>query len=198
MILSRNFLSICVFFFSVSLSYSNDPDRKTITLQQAIEIALESNTALEAARQRLKASGYKVKKSRLDLLPKADLKFTYSRLDPATVRRGNVFVDVGRSLVENFGAGDPNDIRPGAYGNNFATTFQVVQPIYNGGANWAAMSLARSQEESSEQNYEDTRQNLILQVKNRYLVVLQTRELVNLARKSLESSQQHLRNAKRR
>ncbi|MFQ5864514.1 MAG: TolC family protein [bacterium] len=185
------FLSLLMIVLT-NVSLANPNNGKLITLNEAIEIALENNSSLKAAYQGLQASQYRVKKSRLDLLPKADLQFSYSRLDPGTVRRGNVFVDVGRTLVENFGAGDPNDIRPGAYDNNFSTAFQLVQPIYNGGANWAAVNLARAQESGSEYNLDDTKQQVILEVKTRYLQVLQAQELVVLARKSLEASQEHL------
>ncbi len=174
-----------------------DQNGKVITLREAIEIALKNNPALKAAKADLKASGHHVKKARLDLLPKADLQFSYARLDPGSVRRGNVFVDVGRGLVDQFGAGDPNDVRPGAYRNTFSTAFQVVQPIYNGGANWAAVGLARAQETGSEHSLEDTRQQVILDVRAWYLRVLQARELVNLANKSLESSQRHLSTAQK-
>jgi len=174
-----------------------DENGKVITLREAIEIALKNNAGLKAAKADLKASGHNVKKARLDLFPKADLQFSYARLDPASVRRGNVFVDVGRGLVDQFGAGDPNDVRPGAYRNTFSTAFQVVQPIYNGGANWAAVGLARAQETGSEHSLEDTRQQVILDVRAWYLRVLQARELVNLANKSLESSQRHLRTAQK-
>ena len=178
-------------------SFANQNNGKLITLSEAIKIAVENNTSLKAARQGFHASQFKVKKSRLDLLPKADLQFSYSRMDPSTVRRGNVFVDIGRALVDTFNAGDPDDIRPGAYDNNFSTLFQVVQPIYNGGANWAAVSLAQAQESGSENSIEDTKQQVILEVKTRYLRILQARELVALTQKSLESSEEHLRSSQK-
>ncbi|MFQ5651809.1 MAG: TolC family protein, partial [bacterium] len=176
---------------------AGEPNGRILTLDEAVEFALNNNAALQAARAGLAASGYRLRKSRLDLLPKADLQVSYARLDPGTVRRGNVFVDVGRELVKNFGAGDPADIRPGAYANNFATTLQVVQPIYNGGANWATVGLARAQQAGSEHVLEDTRQRVILEVKRRYLQTLQARELVALANKSLESSQHHLASSRK-
>lgn len=198
-ILNLNFrLFLAVFTFSILITgLKADQNGKVVTLNEAIEIALNNNAALKAAKADLKASGYRIKKARLDLLPKADLQFSYARLDPASVRRGNVFVDVGRSLVEQFSAGDPNDIRPGAYSNTFSTALQVVQPIYNGGANWAAIGLAKAQESGTEHSLEDTRQQVILDVRARYLRALQARELASLAGKSLKSSQEHLSTAQR-
>jgi TolC family type I secretion outer membrane protein len=192
-------LTLCFlqFVFLTKHSAASENNGKFITITEAIKIALENNTSLEAARQGLQTSQFRVKKSRLDLFPKADLQFSYSRLDPATVRRGNVFVDVGRTLVESFGAGDPNDIRPGAYDNNFSTSLQVVQPIYNGGANWAAVNLTQAQAWGAESNLEDTRQEVILKVKTRYLQVLQAQEFVALAEKSLEASEKHLRTSRK-
>lgn len=174
-----------------------DQNGKVITLNEAIEIALNNNVSLKAAKADLQASSHSVKKAKLDLLPKADLQFSYARLDAASVRRGNVFVDVGRSLIEQFGAGDPNDVRPGAYSNSYSTAFQVVQPIYNGGANWAAVGLAKAQASGTEYSLEDTRQQVILDVRTRYLRILQAQELVTLADKSLESSRQHLSTAQK-
>lgn len=169
---------------------------KLVTLAEAIDIALERNAGLRAARQQVKASDYRVKRARRDLFPKADLQLDYARLDAATVRRGNVFVDVGRSLVETFDAGDPNDIRPNAYDNNFATKLQVVQPIYNGGAQWAAVGMARAQKESDENLLEDTRQETVLKVKQSYFRVLQAHELLALAQRSLEATREHLESAR--
>lgn len=177
------------------LSEGNGVQR--ITLEEAVHLALENNPTLKAARQAEKASQHAVDQSRFDLLPQADLQFSYARLDPGTVRRGNVFVDVGRTLVEQFNAGDPNDIRPQAYDNNFATTLQVVQPIYNGGANWASVGLAQARAFGAQHALEDTRQEVILQVKTRYLRTLQARELLALARKSLAASEDHLASARR-
>lgn len=188
-------LFLILLCFARQYVLASEPNGTVLTLGEAIETALQNNARLKAARQSLSAARYHLRKSRLDLLPKADLQFSYARLDPATVRRGNVFVDVGRQLVETFNAGDPNDIRPTAYDNNFATTLQVVQPIYNGGANWAAVGLAGAQEDASSYLLEDTRQQVILHVKTRYLQALQANELVALARKSLESSQRHLQSS---
>ncbi|MFQ5754188.1 MAG: TolC family protein, partial [bacterium] len=152
----KMFLVVCILliFVTTSNSFAHQRDGKIITLNEAIAIALENNASLNAARYALRATQHRVKKSKYDLFPKADLQFSYFRLDPGTVRRGNVFVEPGRFLVENFGQGDPNDVRPGAYDNNFSTALQVVQPIYNGGADWAAVSLARAQELGSKNQLE--------------------------------------------
>lgn len=192
-VLTELFLAGLIFLLlSPNITVAGRLNGKLTTLDEAIEIALKNNPSLNAAREGLRASVYRVKKSRSDLFPKADLQFSYSRLDPRTVRRGNVFVDIGRALVDTFNTGDPNDIRPGAYDNNFSTALQVVQPVYNGGANWASVSLARAQEMGSEHALEDAKQQVILDVKTRYLSALQAQELVVLAQKSLESSQAHL------
>ncbi len=193
------FFTACMFLFPINDgdSLACPQNNKIITLKEAIKIALKKNASLISARQAFQASRFRVKKAKFDLLPKADLLFSYARLDPGTVRRGNIFLEPGRLLVEEFSDGDPNDVRPGAYNNNFSTAFQVVQPIYNGGANWAAVNLARAQESSSESSLEDAKQQVILEVKTRFLCVLQAQELVVLAKKSLESSGEHLKSSKK-
>ena len=48
------------------------------------------------------------------------------------------------------------------------------------------MSLAKAQASAQENNFENTRQQIIFGVKSRYLQVLQAEELLALAEKSLE------------
>ncbi|NIR49524.1 TolC family protein [candidate division KSB1 bacterium] len=191
----KRFFLIALFFFAYSGAFGQNG--RVISVKEAIEIALENNATLNATREALRASQHGTQKARSNLFPKADLEFGYSRLDPGTVRRGNVFVDVARTLVDTFNAGDPNDIRPGAYDNNFSTVFQVVQPIYNGGANWAAVNLAKSREAGTVHELEDTRQQTILEVKSRYFRTLQAQELLAVSKKSLELSEEHLSSSRK-
>ena len=118
--------------------------KNRITLEQAIDMALQKNPALLGAEHDLKAASWEVKRSYFNLLPNVDVEVGYSRLDNATVRRANVFYDVGREYFADLPGVDPDDIRPNAWLNSFGTRINVVQPIYNGGANWAGvrMSLA--------------------------------------------------------
>jgi TolC family type I secretion outer membrane protein len=170
-----------------------------ITIDEAVEIALRNNAGLQASKAEVDAAHHGTRAARLDLLPKVDLEVGYARMDPATVRRSNVFVDIGRSLVEQFGGpdADPNDIRPGAYSNTFSTILQIRQPIYNGGAGWAQAGIARTIQENKELLYEDTKHQIILDTKQGYLYALKANELVVLARKSLESAQQHFENTQK-
>lgn len=197
----QSLIFVLTIIFAVAIGpdpiFASCQNGERITLSEAIQIALEKNATLSAARYAREASGHRLKKAKADLFPKADVRIGYSRLDPGTVRRGNIFVDIGRSLVETFNTGDPNDIRPGAYQNNFSSLLQIVQPIYNGGANWAVVSLAKSQESRSEYAFEDTKQQIVLEVKTGYLRVLQAQELLVLAQKSLQSANEHLKTAQR-
>jgi len=170
----------------------------TISLQKAIRTALRHNPELSAARHDLEAASWRVRKSYLDLLPKVDMDFGYTRLDNATVRRANIFVPVGRELVRQFAPDqDPDDIRPGAWEDNYGTTITVVQPIYNGGAGWASVSLAQAMEVASRHSLEETRQDVILRTKRAYFDVLKAQEMVALMREALKSTQEHLESARK-
>ena len=171
---------------------------RTVSLKQAIEIALQDNPSLLAARHDLQAASWGVKKSYLDLLPKVDVDFDYTRLDEATVRRANVFVPVGRELIRQFAPDqDLNDIRPGAWEDNYGTTITVVQPIYNGGARWASVSLAQAVEMGSRYSLEERKQDVILDTKKAYFNVLKAQEMVALMREALQSTREHLESARK-
>lgn len=196
--MKRLFVPLLFVMFWPGLSAGNQPNGDPLTLPEAIEIALQNNARLQAARAALAAAEHQVQQRRLDLLPKADVRLSYARLDDGAVRRAELFTDVGRALVRAFAPeSDPQDIRQTAFANNFATSIQVVQPVYNGGANLAAIGMARARENSDQHLLEDTKQKIVLQVKERYLRVLQASEFVTLAQKTLESSREHLKTARK-
>lgn len=181
------------------LSFQSSLAQKdTLTLEMAIDIALRNNPALLGARNDLEAAGWEVKRSYFNLLPKVDVEFGYSRLDHATIRRANVFVPVGRELVERYAPGeDPNDVRYTAWKNNYSTRISVVQPIYNGGADWAAVSMSLAAKERQAHSVEETKQDVIFTVQEAYFNVLKAREMVALMKETVHSTQEHLNSARR-
>ncbi len=179
-------------------------DGKVLTLDEAIGIALRRNPSLAAARANQRASRWDVRKAYLNLLPKVDLGQSLVRIDQGAFARASVFPAIGRGLIQFLQATnpdavrgvDPNDIRD-AYRTMWGTSLQVVQPIYNGGAEWASIGMAEARESSERWNVEATRQDVILETRKAYLNALRAREFAALARQSLEASKRHLESARR-
>ena len=172
--------------------------KNRITLEQAIAIALQQNPSLLSAEHDLKAAGWEVKRSYFNLLPSVDVEFGYSRMDYETVQRANIFVPVGQELVRQFAPEeDPNNIRPNAWRNNYGTRINVVQPIYNGGANWAGVSMSLAAKDQQRHSFDETRQEIIFRVQEAYFNVLKAQEMVGLMKETVQSTQEHLNTTRR-
>ncbi len=168
-----------------------------LDLDRALEIALENNHLLRASRLGFEEKGYGVDRARSAMLPKLSVDIGYTRVDDGTVRRGNVFTEVGRELVREFAPDqDPNDIRPGAWPDMWSHSITFSQPLYNGGKEFANYSLSRAEERSSYGEFLDTKAATVLRVKEAFFQTLKAGELVTLAEETLASSREHLATAR--
>lgn len=166
-------------------------------LDRALEIALEHNHQLKASELDYEEKGYEINKAWSAMLPQLSVDLGYTRVDDGTVRRGNVFTEVGRELVREFAPEqDPNDIRPGAWPNMWSHSINFSQPVYNGGMEFANYSSARARERSSYSELLDARAATVLRVKEAFFRTLKAGELVALAEETVESSREHLETAR--
>lgn len=199
--ISRRTTTSKFFSFIIILTVIAQPcmaQKNLLTLDKAIDIALQKNPALLSAESDLKAAGWEAKKSYFNLLPNVDVEFGYSRMDHATVQRSNIFVPVGRTLVELYAPEeDPDNIRPNAWQDNYGTRINVVQPIYNGGANWAGVSMSLAAKNQKTHSLEETKQDIIFGVQKSFFNVLKAQEMVALMKETVQSTQEHLKTTKR-
>ncbi len=78
---------------------------------------------------------------------------------------------------------------------SYTTTLQVNQLIYDFGKTGNAYDAARWGTRSSEQDAERVRQEVVLNVKQAYFALLQADKLVEVSQKTLEQTEDHLRQA---
>ncbi|MCK4590394.1 MAG: TolC family protein, partial [Candidatus Latescibacteria bacterium] len=69
---------------------------KKLSLEQAVQIGVEHNLTLRAARQAQEASKWAVRKAYSNWFPKVEINSGYARLDDETVRRANIFTEIGK------------------------------------------------------------------------------------------------------
>ena len=166
---------------------------KRLSLEQAVRIGVEHNLTLKAARQDLEASEWGLRQAYSNWLPKVEVAGGYTRLDDETVRRANVFVDMGRQMGI-----DPSDLKPAAYRESYSTNVTVIQPIYNGGAEWSGIRMACAGRKISRYALQDAEQETTLRIKRAYFNALKTQERCALAKEATASTEQHLTQVRRR
>lgn len=174
--------------------------QEVLTIQQAIDIALERNHTILSAEYDLSAARWGKWNSVTNFLPKVELSSSGTRIDQDTYLRANAsieFIKLGASAL-----GLPpealENIKPFAYLNSYETNISVIQPVFNGGLEIVGLSAAGSIKERSEYSYLDTRQDVVAKIKTTYLNVLKAEELVALATESLERTKRYVETTKRR
>jgi outer membrane protein TolC len=167
---------------------------QSLSLEQAIDLALEHNHGLAASESDHEGSRWAARRAASMLFPRLTLDAGWTRVDDETVVRGNVFTEVGRELVRQFAPDqDPNDIRPGAWPDMYNTSFTLTQPIYNGGSEFANLSMSRALERSAYGGLLDAKTGTVLRVKENFLQALKAAELVRLMEETLASTREHVR-----
>ncbi|MDH4180348.1 MAG: TolC family protein [Armatimonadota bacterium] len=146
----------------------------TLSLEQAIKIAIQYNPQVEVSRQGTKAAAGQVTQAISRLLPR---------------------VDVSARRVT------PVDLPPFSFqspDSTWETEFSLSQPLYSGGAIPRGVEAAQGYREGSEGAYRRTRQAMAFAVRQSYYGVLTAEQGVNVAQEALSSAKEHLRVARLR
>ena len=155
-----------------------------LTLERAIEIALENNRSLQAAQYSASAANWGLGESISVWLPHVYYNTTWTRPDQDTLDAADEALELSRQY-------NP-DAEPSLYENNYTSSISVVQPIFNGAQEYAAIHSAAISRDSAKLNAQDARLQVSLEVKKAYYGALSAKELVRVAQESLALAQQSL------
>lgn len=142
-----------------------------LTLARARELALSSNPQLLGAYHNQEASRAGMWNSALSLGPKANFTGNYSQYDPKF-----------QGQAENYKG----------YG------ITVTQPLFNGGAFWLGYRMSRSQAEIARANFTAQQLKTLVEVESKYFNVLESKNLLSIAGKDLQSAELNLQIAETR
>ena len=145
----------------------------TITLQDAIDIALENNYQLKQAENSKDLAETRVFSAKADFLPNLNASFSGSR-------------NVGRQFVEEDLSFD--DRTTYGFGGNLSTSVTV----FNGFSNIAGLRQAQADNQSTAEENQRLRETIIFNTASRYLQVVLNEELLKIAESTLEASRSQL------
>src|SRR5579863_5463636 len=155
-----------------------------VTLQQAVNIALEKNPQRKAALADTRAASADVKQARSLLYPHV----TFS--EAATAGDDPVFVFGSKLRQQRFGASDfaLNVLNTPTPLGNFSTRFGGTWNLFDSLASWRAVDRAERVKDASNRQLERTGQEIVFRVADAYYAVL-------LAKKQLEVAEQAMKTA---
>lgn len=167
---------------------------ETLTLEQAVDIALRNNPGLRAADAQVDAAQAGVLRSASGFLPKVTISETFSRSD-------NPLMVFGTKLNQEIVS--LSDFNPLAINNpepisNYNTRIAVMQPVFNAGKEYLGVKQSKLARDASLKERERARQETVYNVIKAYYGLLLAKENLNVARKSLETSAENLKLAEAR
>ena len=148
-------------------------DTMEISFNEAVRIALDQNTDLRRAANQVRSADATIAAERMDFFPTASVSSGGQR-------------SFGRSFSQEEG---------GLV--NQTTDFLTIDgsadlTLFDGFSNFASLDQAKAQGAASEFSLDRTRQDVVFQVMNRYLTLVENREVLRVQREELQARQQQL------
>ncbi len=166
----QKLLLTSIFLFIPLLGFSQT---QTLTIEQAIQVALENNYQLKQAENNMNLADTRVRSAQANFLPSLSAGFSGSR-------------NVGRQFVQE----DLSFEDRTTYGMGGSLNANVT--IFDGFNNIATLRQSQAEKASQELNVERMRESIIFDTASRYLQVVLNQELLKIAESSLEASQSQL------
>lgn len=155
--------------------FSNLFAQKTLTLEEAVSIALQRNTSLIKSKNSLSASEAELRSAYGDLLPSlsASGSWDWRRIE-----------DDGGTQVDFFG--NPIQIDPStSESRSYSAGFGGNITLFNGMANWANISQKRNNLDASEFDIAKLKQDIVFRTTEYYYAVLNNEEVLKVRQENV-------------
>lgn len=154
---------------------------EVLTLEESIEMALENNHSLRAASEKITGAEEKSREAKTFFLPKLKVESSYAHLGeaPSLALEAGILTPQALSIA----MGDDN---------MYSAQAVAQQPLFTGGKISSLNKQARNNLEATKYNYEEVKQNLILQVKEAYLGILAAEKFKKVCQDAVEQMKAHL------
>jgi len=160
-----------------------------LTLAQAVDLALEHNRTLEAARDDYEAARWGARSAWSSLFPSVSLRSSARRVDPDTYERANASIEF---LPDEF------DIEPFLYETTYETSFTASMPVFNGGRLWGAVGLAGAARNAALHGLDAARLDVMVAVKSAFFDVLRTEALLGVSRDAVSAAEERVATSRRK
>lgn len=174
---------IFVLFFIFSLSVFSQSNKFILTIDEAINLALEKNSELRIAKMEVEKSEQKLREARSGLFPKLDLSGQYQRF----INKPVIFLPPGSPFGQTLEIGADNSYNASAQ----ISLPLFALPLYQG------IGLASDALAIAEQNYSSVKNKIVGDVKKAFLAVILTRETKDVMQQSLKNAEDNFENIKR-
>ena len=161
---------------------------ETLTLEQAVALALKGNLILDAAREEYEAARWGSRSAWASLFPAVSLTSSARRVDPDTYARANASIDFLPPGVE---------VEPFLYETTYETSFSASMPVFNGGRLWGAVALSGAAQRAALHGLDAERLDVIVAAKSAFFDVLRAEALLDVSRDAVRASEERVETSRR-
>ncbi len=172
-------------FLVFMLVFSAAAQKKTLTLDQAKQVALERNLNIVQAQNNLQSAQSQVLAARGSWLPTLSASTGWNRSQQELI--GQQFININGIQVPV--AGESNQL---SLSSTFSYGLRANWTVFNGFDREASNASATSSAIMAEQNVARTRQAIVFQTISDYLNVFRTAQLVTVSEENLKRDKQQL------
>lgn len=184
-------MGILSLFTLISPLYPKD-NSHILTLQDCIRIGLKQNLKLKTSRLSIEEARYKAKAAQADFFPKLKFQGTYRWLENPVkidIPEINILTPMGQIVSP------PITVSQASRNSGILTT-SLIQPIFTGGALKEQYALARLEEKSKKDTFENSKQALIEAIKLAYFNLIKAQKIHLLTIKFAKQLAAHMRTAR--
>jgi outer membrane protein len=167
------FLFIIGLMFTAASQAQTVPEDRNISLQDAINIALDNNSQLEVAKNNVNLAKKQVTSEKADYLPSLQASMSGNK----NIGR-NFNQDIGEIVTETT--------------NSFFGSVNADLPIFSGLENLHSLKGSRYNEKSTEANQQRIRKNIIFNAASNYLQFILDQKFLEIDRENLTASKKTL------
>jgi outer membrane protein len=160
---------------------------KSLTLQEAVGIALREHPGIKQSRQNVASARYNIGVARAGYLPQVNFVSNYYY--------GNAFSTTSRRPLTAATGGNISSISTAAETNYYFYQFQASQLLYDFGKTPGLIDESRASFGQSQQDYASTRQTVVLDARAAYFGYLAAQRAQKVQEETVRQNQELLRQA---
>ncbi len=177
------------------LLFPGKPGADPLSLDQAVQRALDRSPAVRARMEKLKGAEARENRVLSMRLPRIDFEESYMRTDQPVASFGSL-LNQGRftsSLLDPTTDPDLKALNHPDPLDNFRTKFALTQPLFTGGELLYRHQMSKGETEAVSYDLEGAKARTGFQAVQRYWGLSLSRESVNVARAAVETARENLR-----
>lgn len=184
---------LMTFIFIPATSFSQSSQSGPLTLEQCVQIAMQRNSDYLNAQRRARIAETQVTTARSNILPTLNSSFSSGRFrqGTSTFKRDVPIIDTNSG--ETIGYRQLEVEQDGSVRQSHSASFTLSQTIFDFGETYNNIKQARATRESAYFSVDNSRQNTILTVHQRYFELLKNIRLLEVFTEAVQSSEEQLK-----